>query len=163
MEAILSSLLLLLGCGDKTEVRVPDAPPTVSAKDAGKAVTGDWLVIHSLSDPEVLNPLTSSDASSSEVNGYIFETLLTREPRTLELIPYMAVARPEISPDKLTLFQDSPTRAFKTSPAHCADVLFSARQSSARSHAPFLRSIQFARDAQLSILLPSFCHQRTNF
>ena len=65
-------------------------------------MTGDWLVIHSLSDPELLNPLTSSDASSSEVLNYIFETLLTRNPRTLELKPSIAAARPEISQDKLT-------------------------------------------------------------
>src|SRR6266850_1546208 len=59
------ALLLLAGCGDKTEVKVSDSPPT-EQKEVGKPVTGDWLVIHSLSDPELLNPLTSSDASSSE-------------------------------------------------------------------------------------------------
>lgn len=136
------AVLLLAGCGDKTEVRVPDAPPTVSAKDAGKAVTGDWLVIHSLSDPEVLNPLTSSDASSSEVNGYIFETLLTREPRTLELIPYMAVARPEISPDKLTYtFKIRQDARFQDGrPLTGEDVLFSVKAIKCPFvNAPFLR------------------------
>jgi hypothetical protein len=42
------ALLLLLGCGDKTEVKVSGAAPAESPKDLGKAVTGDWLVIHSL-------------------------------------------------------------------------------------------------------------------
>ncbi len=42
--------LLLLGCGDKTEVKVAKLRRR-SQKEAGKPVTGDWLVIHSLSDP----------------------------------------------------------------------------------------------------------------
>src|SRR6185503_1680897 len=78
-------LLVLLGCGDKTEVKVAEAPSGATAEDPGKPVTGDWLVIHSLSDPELLNPLTSSDASASEVLNYVFESLLTRNPKTLEL------------------------------------------------------------------------------
>src|SRR5688500_17296567 len=96
------ALLLLLGCGDKTEIRVSDATPAAQTKDSGKPVTGDWLVIHSLRDPEQLNPLTSNDAAASEVLGFVFESLLTREPRTLEIKPLVAVARPEIAQDKLT-------------------------------------------------------------
>jgi peptide/nickel transport system substrate-binding protein len=64
-------------------------------------VTGDWLISHMLSDPEQLNPLTSNDAGASSLLGYIFENLLQRDPRTLELRPQLAVARPEISEDKL--------------------------------------------------------------
>ena len=90
------ALFFCWSCGDRNEIRV--AEPEQRAVAAGKPVTGDWLVIHSLSDPEQLNPLTSSDASSSEVNSYIYESLLTREWRTMELKPYIAEARPEISP-----------------------------------------------------------------
>jgi peptide/nickel transport system substrate-binding protein len=139
---VLLAIVLLVGCGDKTEVRVPDAAPIEPAKDPGKPVTGDWLVIHSLGDPELLNPLTSSDASSSEVNGYIFETLLTREPQTLELKPFIAAARPEISQDKLTYtfkirrdvrFQDG-------RPLTGEDVLFSVKAIKCPFvNAPFLR------------------------
>jgi ABC-type transport system substrate-binding protein len=50
-------------------------------------VTGDWLINHMLSDPEQLNPLTSNDAGASSLLGYIFENLLQRDPRTLELRP----------------------------------------------------------------------------
>jgi ABC-type transport system substrate-binding protein len=63
--------------------------------------TGDWLISHILSDPEQLNPLTSNDATANSILGYIFESLLRRDPRTLELRPHLAVARPEISEDKL--------------------------------------------------------------
>ena len=65
-------------------------------------VTGDWLISHLLSDPENLNPLTSNDAASSRILSDIFESLLTRHPQTLELRPHLAVARPQISDDKLT-------------------------------------------------------------
>lgn len=136
------ALLVLLGCGDKTEVKVSDAPPASSSKDVGEPVTGDWLVIHSLSDPEVLNPLTSSDSASSEVEGYIFESLLTREPRTLALKPYIALARPEISQDKLTytfkIRQD--VRFQDGRPLTGEDVLFSVKAIKCPFvNAPFLR------------------------
>ena len=135
-------LLLLLGCGDETEVKPSDAQPAADSKDAGKPVTGDWLVIHSLSDPEQLNPLTSNDASSSEVNGYIFETLLTREPRSLELKPLIAVARPEIAKDKLTYtFKIRQDARFQDGrPLTGDDVLFSVKAIKCPFvNAPFLR------------------------
>src|SRR5688572_8187872 len=136
------ALLLLAGCGDKSEVRVADAPTAANAKDVGKPVTGDWLVIHSLSDPEQLNPLTSSDAGSFEVNAYIFESLLTRDPRTLEIKPYIAEARPEISPDKLTYtFKIRKDVRFQDGrPLTGEDVLFSAKAVKCPFvNAPFLR------------------------
>ncbi|HEV8724417.1 MAG TPA: peptide-binding protein [Candidatus Binatia bacterium] len=136
------ALLLLLGCGDKTEVKVSDAISVPDAKDSDKPVTGDWLVIHSLSDPEQLNPLTSSDASSSEVLGFIFESLLTREPRTLELKPLVAVARPEISQDKLIYtFKIRRDARFQDGrPLTGEDVLFSVKAIKCPFvNAPFLR------------------------
>ncbi len=66
------------------------------------SVTGDWLLLHMLSDPEQLNPLTSNDSGASSILGYIFQGLLTRDPRTLELKPLLAESRPVISADKLT-------------------------------------------------------------
>jgi peptide/nickel transport system substrate-binding protein len=135
------ALLLLLGCGDKTEVKVSEAPPP-GVKDTGKPATGDWLLIHSLSDPEQLNPLTSNDAAASSLLQYIFQSLLTRDPQTLELQPLIAGARPTISQDKLTYtfsirrdayFQDG-------RPLTGADVLFSIKAiKHPLVNAPFLR------------------------
>ncbi len=135
------ALLLLAGCGDKTEVKVSDSPPA-EQKEVGKPVTGDWLVIHSLSDPELLNPLTSSDASSSEVLNYVFESLLTRNPKTLELKPWVAAARPEISQDKLTYtFKIRQDARFQDGrPVTGEDVLFSVKAIKCPFvNAPFLR------------------------
>jgi peptide/nickel transport system substrate-binding protein len=92
-------------------------------------VTGDWLLAHILSDPEQLNPLTSNDATASSLLGYMFEALLRRDPRTLELRPQLAVARPDISDDKLEytfkLRQDA--RFQDGQPLTGEDVLFSIK------------------------------------
>lgn len=140
---MLTLLLLLPGCGDKTDVGgVSDTSPPASSADPGKPVTGDWLVLHSLSDPEQLNPLTSSDAGSSEVLGYIFEALLTRDPRTLAFKPMIAEARPTISPDKLSYtFKIRKDARFQDGrPITGEDVLFSAKAIKCPFvNAPFLR------------------------
>ena len=102
-------------------------PPQPQAEEP--PVTGDWLVSHILSDPESLNPLTSNDATSSSILEHIFESLLTRDPKTLEIKPDLATERPQISDDKLTYtftirrdahFQDG-------RPLSGQDVLFSLK------------------------------------
>jgi len=135
-------LLFIAGCGETPEVKVADVKPTVSKEEAGKPVTGDWLVVHSLSDPEQLNPLTSSDSASSEINGFMFETLITRDPRTLELKPFIAEARPEISRDKLIYtFKIRKDARFQDGrPLTGEDVLFSVKAIKCPFvNAPFLR------------------------
>jgi peptide/nickel transport system substrate-binding protein len=138
----LALVLLLLGCNDNNAGKVSGPAPVGSEADSGKPVTGDWLVIHSLSDPEQLNPLTSSDASSSEVLGYVFESLLTRDPRSLELKPLAAEQRPEISRDKLTYtFKMRKDVKFQDGrPLTGEDVLFSVKAIKCPFvNAPFLR------------------------
>ncbi len=135
-------ILLIASCGDKTEVKVADVKPSLSKEAAGKPVTGDWLVMHSLSDPEQLNPFTSSDAGSSEVNQNIFESLLTRAPRTLDFKPYLAESRPEISANKLAYtFKIRCDARFQDGrPLTGADVLFSLKVIKCPLvNAPFLR------------------------
>jgi len=105
-------------------------------------VTGDWVLSHILSDPEQLNPLTSNDATASSVLGYIFEGLLQRDPRTLELRPHLAIARPEISDDKLQYtFKLRPDAHFQDGqPLTGEDVLFSIKAiKSSLVNAPFQR------------------------
>lgn len=136
------ALLLLSSCGERSEEKGADGPASFAVKDPGKPVTGDWLVLHSLSDPEQLNPLTSNDAAASSLLQFIFQSLLTRDPRTLELEPLIAAARPTISADKLTYtftlrrdahFQDG-------RPLTGQDVLFSIKAiKHPLVNAPFLR------------------------
>jgi ABC-type transport system substrate-binding protein len=105
------------------------ALPWQPVRAADGPTTGDWLISHILSDPESLNPLTSNDATPSNIVSYVFESLLRRHPETLELMPHLAVARPQISDDKLTYtftirrdahFQDD-------TPLTGRDVLFSLK------------------------------------
>ncbi len=105
--------LALVACGgpgesEKTgaatdESAAEAAPaPTAEPADVGPAVRGDWLVIHSLSDPENLNPLTSNDAGASAVLGWIFPALVRIDQNTLALEPLLARELPEVSADHLT-------------------------------------------------------------
>ena len=145
---LLLALMLACACrsGGKDEHDEPTA--AVGSAAAGTArvsetpATGDWLVSHSLSDPEQLNPLTSNDASSSEILQYIFQSLLTRDPRTLELKPLIATARPEISENKLsyTFHLRRDARFQDGRPLTGEDVLFSIKAIKCPLvNAPFLR------------------------
>lgn len=133
-------VLLLAGCGDRREAEVAEGGKT--RVQSSKPVTGDWLLIHSLSDPEQLNPLTSNDAAASSILQYIFQSLLSRDPRTLELKPLIAAARPVISEDKLTYtFEIRRDARFQDGrPLTGADVLFSIKAiKHPLVNAPFLR------------------------
>ncbi|MFZ9847790.1 MAG: hypothetical protein ACO3EE_06510, partial [Flavobacteriales bacterium] len=54
------------------------------------------VIIHELSDPSKLNPLTTSDANAGVIMGNIFESLVSSDIKTLERFPYMIKSFPEI-------------------------------------------------------------------
>ncbi len=76
---------VLLGIGACT-VTVPKAPET--------------LVWHLGAEPDLLNPITSTDAYASRIESFIYDSLIERDNVTLEWKPKMA-ERWEVSPDKL--------------------------------------------------------------
>lgn len=67
----------------------------------GPPVPGDWVVVQVGADPDVLNPITSTDTTAAIINGEIFEGLLTMNNYTLKLKPCLATSC-DISPDQLT-------------------------------------------------------------
>ncbi|MCZ6906572.1 MAG: peptide-binding protein [Deltaproteobacteria bacterium] len=127
---ILAGLLLIAG-----------AERAYDEQTAGPVI-GDWLLLHMLSDPEQLNPLTSNDAGASSILGYVFQGLLMRDPRTLELKPLLAESRPVISADKLTYtFKIRRDATFQDGhPLTGEDVLFSIKALKCPLvNAPFIR------------------------
>ncbi|MGH0032876.1 MAG: ABC transporter substrate-binding protein [Myxococcota bacterium] len=97
--------------------------------DEGPPVRGDWLVEHTLSDPDRLNPYTSSDRGASIAMSSIFQTLLTIDPETLDQVPLLAKALPEISEDQLSYtfaLRREPTFA-DGRPLTSEDVVFSLK------------------------------------
>ena len=72
-----------------------------TAKDNGedKSIVNDKseLTIHELGDPDGLNPGTSTAANALYIQNNLFCKLLVYDPQTLDLIPQLAVSRPEIN------------------------------------------------------------------
>ncbi len=112
--------------GDTTDNKLDENK--VAAVDTAGAITGDWVVIRELADPEKLNPVVSTDASADEYESYIFETLLGQDKVTYELIPLLAEL-PEISPDYLTYtFHMRKNAVFSDGkPVTGEDVIFSLK------------------------------------
>jgi peptide/nickel transport system substrate-binding protein len=156
LPAVLLALMLVPGCSrdsDRADTARPSAGPVSIPMEP---VTGDWLVRHLLSDPEQLNPLTSNDATASTVMSYIVESLLDRDPETLELRPLLAAARPEVSADHLTYtFHLRPDAHFSDgTPVTGEDVLFSVKAIKCpRVNAPFLR-VYFASITNAELVDP---------
>ncbi|HEY7168891.1 MAG TPA: peptide-binding protein [Candidatus Binatia bacterium] len=140
----LAAVIVCGGCRSDEPADTANAgAPTAAEKNVSKTpVTGDWLILHSLADPEQLNPVTSNDATASEILNYIFESLLTRDPRSLELKPDLAETRPALSGDKLTYtFKIRKDVHFSDGqPLTGEDVLFSIKVIKCPLvNAPFLR------------------------
>jgi peptide/nickel transport system substrate-binding protein len=111
---------------------VLDGTQKVPTRYAGadQPLYGDWLVRHTLSDPENLNPYTSSDAGASRIMGFVFESLLrpANEP-PFALEGWLATGYPVVSADKLSYtFTVRPEARFADGGAvTAADVLFSLK------------------------------------
>lgn len=83
-------LILFALAGSPAARDFDDAPPD-----------GDWLIRHLSAEPGTLNPITATDAYASTINSYIYESLIKRDEKSLELVPSMAESW-EASEDRLT-------------------------------------------------------------
>ena len=104
---------------------------------------GDWLVQWLLADPQSLNPLTSTDASSAEVQGWVISSLTTLDPQNLEQRPVIASELPQVAPDHLAYtFHIRRDATFSDGkPVTVADVLFSIKAiKDPEVNAPSLRN-----------------------
>ncbi len=89
-------------------------------------IAGDWLVNHLSGEPATLNPVTATDVYASNINNYIYESLLRRDEKSLELIPVLAESW-EISDDHLryTFHLKKNIRWQDGRPFTARDILFS--------------------------------------
>lgn len=99
---LMSLALGVAACGDDTAQTNGNQTTTTTVSQGGDPVPGDWVVIHNLSDPETLNLITANDATSQEIHTYIYETLVSTDPNTLETIPWIADSLPIASADRKT-------------------------------------------------------------
>ena len=94
-------LVLIAGCGSGPDSTPSETSARPERSDAEvEPAFGDTLMVHMPSEMPHLNPLTSSDAYATTIMGHVFDTLLIRDPETLEMLPYLAEAW-EISEDNL--------------------------------------------------------------
>ncbi|HEY3251507.1 MAG TPA: ABC transporter substrate-binding protein, partial [Ignavibacteria bacterium] len=71
--------------------------------DTAGAVVGDWIIQRELADPQSLNPITLQDATGREFSLHVFERMLWAANReNYDLVPWLAEAPPEETPDHLT-------------------------------------------------------------
>jgi len=104
------------------------ATSTCKVREISRAPT-DWLVRRLGSEPDTLNPLTSTDAYSSEILDNIYETLVRRNPDTLKLEPWLAESW-DISPDGMviTFHMRKGVRFTDGHPATAEDVVYAYRK-----------------------------------
>jgi peptide/nickel transport system substrate-binding protein len=57
------------------------------------------IVLHELSDADMLNPYNYQDAGAGYILPNVFQTLLSIDFKTLELVPVLAESRPELEPN----------------------------------------------------------------
>ena len=84
---IITISLSLISCGGGSENDTDTNSPTNLS---------DIVISHELSDAQMLNPVNYSDAGAGYILKNIFYPLLSIDFNTLELVPVVAEARPEI-------------------------------------------------------------------
>src|SRR6187455_1146860 len=97
--------LLSLDCSKKNEVTDQNTGDysKIAPTDTSGAQIGDWIIQRELADPQSLNPVTLQDATGREFSLHIFERLMWAAGREdYELVPWIAEAAPEETPDHLT-------------------------------------------------------------
>jgi peptide/nickel transport system substrate-binding protein len=67
------------GAGEKTPASGSGGKEDKPAEDAGEPQMGGDLVVGSIGGPTLFNPMYSTDASSSDIEGFIFDGLVTSD------------------------------------------------------------------------------------
>lgn len=102
-QALRSGSVVLDGRSERVEAGQADAFDRARRAAAQEDyASGDWLMLALGANLATLTPVVSTDAYSSEIQSYVLETLLTRDPETLEWRGLLAEDW-EVSEDGLTI------------------------------------------------------------
>ncbi len=100
---IFLAVILMLSCGGKSDSS-SDTSSNWDLDASGMLPednTGDWLIIHELSDADKIHPQVSNGADAQYIEAEIFESLLKQDNYSLKLKPWIAAEMPVVSPDHL--------------------------------------------------------------
>ena len=103
---IIITCLIITSCNSTESQKGTDTTQKTESENISKhkdslPQDGDWLIYHISAEPATLNPVTATDVYESIINsGNIYETLVKRDNKTLEIIPLLAKSW-DISDDKL--------------------------------------------------------------
>lgn len=93
---LIGSMFISCG-GEGTEVNNNNSTDSTNVQISTSKKAGDPnLVIHELSDPDRLNPISSTGAAARYIQYNVFSRLLEFDPENLSLEPQLASKRPEI-------------------------------------------------------------------
>lgn len=93
---ILLLLPLFLACAEDKPSNISEEKEQNTAYQ-GKKAGINQVIIHELSDPDKLNPITSTGAGATYIEHNIFMYLLDVDKENLSVVPWLAKARPTIT------------------------------------------------------------------
>ncbi len=153
---------LMLGCSQDKEPK-QDKQQTGNVQEiknleseVNEPVDGDWLISVMSAEPDTLNPVIAMDAYEGMVNKYVYESLVERDKKTLELKPELAESW-EISEDRLeyTFYLEEGVRFHDGRPLTAHDLKFTLdRIMDPEVDAPHLRN--YYRDIKEVNVLDDF-------
>ena len=128
-------------------------------------ITGNNVYVRLPSEPKSLNLLTTEDAASIQVGNQIFQSLLDFDPKTLELTPVLAKARPTVTTIDTGSLKGGTAYTYEIrdeatwtsgAPVTAADVVFTVKAIlNKKSGASNMRtSIDFVKDITIDATNP---------
>lgn len=95
--SILFLSVFLFSCENNSKETINENNTSSDAKYTGKKEGISKVIIHELSDPDKLNPICSQGAGATYIEHNIFMYLLDVDKEKLEIVPWLAEARPTIT------------------------------------------------------------------
>jgi len=93
-------ILAGLSCRRQDSDEVETSVTLGASESAGEPVQGDWVIRRLQAEPKTLNSITARDMYERIVNEYVYDSLIDRSKKTLELQPVLAESY-TISDDRL--------------------------------------------------------------